>query len=301
MIIDEDVLITIFCLADDFCKHFEPQWQQILLPQKNRRADTRRKRSPALTTSEIMTIAILFHHAQFKHFKAYYTLYVRKTLKQYFPGVPSYNHFVHLMQRVIFPLCVFLHGLFGKTTGISFVDSTVLTVCSIRRVSSHKVFRGLAKKGKTSVGWFFGFKLHIIINHLGELLNFTLTAGNVDDRKPVVYLAKSLWGKLFGDRGYISNELFQSLWEQGIQLVTRLRKGMRNKLMLFSDMITLRKRGVVESTLNKLKNSCQIEHHRHRSPRNFLVNLFSGLAAYCLDPCKPTIRMGNPVLEMNTA
>ena len=186
---------------------------------------------------------------------------------------------------------MFLQSLLGKCNGLSFIDSTILTVCHVRRISSHRVFRKMAKRGKTSTGWFFGFKLHLVINEKGEILAFMLTAGNVDDRKPVPFLLDGLWGKCIGDKGYLSSKLFEELWEKGVRLITKLRKGMHNKLMSLCDRLLLRRRGLIESVHNKLKNSCQIEHHRHRSPWNFLVNLLSGLIGYSQDPQKPTLHM----------
>lgn len=287
----DDFLISIFCLVDDFCKEFEPGWKGLLLTCSTPKGDTRNKRCPNLSLSEIMSIVIYFHHSKFRTFKDYYNLLVRDSLQKYFPQAPSYSRFISLMKRALFPLFVFLQGVLGKCTGISFIDSTLLTVCHVRRISSHHVFRKMAKRGKTSTGWFFGFKLHLVINERGEILAFMLTTGNVDDRKPVSTLAKDLFGKLFGDKGYLSSKLFDELWEKGVQLITRLRKVMHNKLMSLWDKLLLRKRGLIESVHHKLKNSCQIEHHRHRSPWNFLVNLLSGLVAYCEEPKKPTLRM----------
>jgi hypothetical protein len=166
------------------------------------------------------------------------------------------------MKRVLFPLFVFLQGALGKCSGISFIDSTILTACHVKRISSHRVFYKMAKRGKTSTGWFFGFKLHLVINEGGEILAFMLTAGNVDYRKPIPTLVKDIFGKLFGDKGYLYSKLFEELWEKGIQLITKLRKGMHNKLMSLWNKLLLRKRGLIESVHNKLKNSCQIEHHR---------------------------------------
>lgn len=287
----DDFLIHIFCLIDDFCKEFEPAWKKCLLPRSTPKADPRNKRSSKLRMSEIMTIIIYFHHSRYRTFKDYYILLAQQSLVKYFPNLPSYSHFVRLMKSVLFPLFVFLQGALGKCNGLSFVDSTILTVCHTRRISSHRVFRKLAKRGKTSTGWFFGFKLHLVINDQGEILAFMLTAGNVDDRKPLPSFADKLWGKCFGDRGYLSSKLFEALWQKGVQLITKLRKGMHNKLMCLWDKLLLRKRGLIESVHNKLKNSCQIEHHRHRSPWNFLVNLFSGLIAYCQTPKKPTLEI----------
>jgi hypothetical protein len=287
----DDFLIHIFCLVDDFCKEFEQAWKKYLLTSRPLTGDTRNKRSPNLSLSEIMTIVIYFHHSKFRTFKDYYNLFVTYGLKKYFPKLPSYSRFVYLMKRVVFPLFVFSQGLLGKCRGFSFVDSTILTVCHVRRISSNRVFHKVAKRGKTSTGWFFGFKLHLVINDRGEILAFMITAGNVDDRKPVPHLMKGLNGKCFGDKGYLSSKLFQELWEKGVQLITRLRKGMHNKLISLWDRLLLRKRGLIESVHNKLKNSCQIEHHRHRSRSNFLVNLLSGIIAYCQDPVKPSLRL----------
>jgi transposase len=152
------------------------------------------------------------------------------------------------------------------------------------------VFRGLAARGKTSTGWFFGFKLHLIVNDRGELLNMAFTPGNVDDRKPVPRMVKDLFGKLFGDKGYLSQPLFQQLLDTfGIQLITKLKSNMKNQLMNFADKVLLRKRAIVETIIDQLKNISQIEHSRHRSPVNFLVNLLCGLIAYCHQPKKPSL------------
>ena len=285
----DDILISIFCLVDDFGKVFDPIWAKHLL--RSSYSDARNKRSPGLTNSEIMTIVVYFHLSKMRTFKDYYNGIILGNLRRYFPKAPSYSRFISLMKRILCPLFVFLQGILGMCRGISFVDSTILTVCHVRRISSHRVFRRMAKRAKTSTGWFFGFKLHLIINDLGEILAFKLTPGNTDDRKPVPDLAKDLWGKCFGDKGYLSSKLFEELWKKGVKLITKLRKGMHNKLMSLWDRFLLRKRGLIESVHNKLKNSCQIEHHRHRSPWNFLVNLLSGLAAYCQDPQKPSLQV----------
>jgi hypothetical protein len=291
--IRNDLLIQIFCCVDDFCKEFEPEWRKIQLEHTLPKKDTRKKRSSSISLSEIMTIVIFFHHSRFRTFKDYYIYHVKNNLRQFFPNLVSYSWFVSLIKSSVFPLFVFLQGCLGNCTGISLIDSTILTVCHTRRISSHKVFRKLAKRGKTSTGWFYGFKLHLVINDQGEILAYMLTSGNIDDRKPVPELTKNLFGKLFGDRGYISSKLFQELFEKGVQLITKLRKGMHNKLMATLDKILLSQRGMIESVNNKLKSCCQIEHHRHRSPQNFLVNLLAGLVAYMADPNKPTMKLSS--------
>jgi hypothetical protein len=288
------ILISIFCDVDDFCKEFEPEWRKILIENQdiNLIGDKkRRNRLTELSLSEAMAIVIIFHKTGYRTFKDYYTRFVQGFLKEYFPKLMSYSRFVNLMKTCLFPLFVFSQGCLGKCTGISFVDSTILTVCHSRRINSHRVFKKMAKRGKTSTGWFYGFKLHLIINDVGEILAYMLTSGNVDDRIPVPALSKDIIGKLFGDKGYISQELFLKLYEKGLEIITRLKRNMKNKLISLVDKILLRSRGVIESVNNKLKSCCQIEHHRHRSRWNFLVNLISGLVAYAYDPCKPKVQL----------
>jgi hypothetical protein len=242
-----------------------------------------------------MTILILFQQSHFRTFKHFY-LHIQKALKKEFPSMPSYSRFVTLQKMAFLPLFAYSLYCRGNVTGISFIDSTTIKVCNIARSSSNKVFKNFAKKGKSTVGWFFGFKLHFIVNEKGEILSFSLTPGNVSDIEPVRDLAKGIWGKIFGDKGYISNKLFEKLLKQNLQLITKIRKNMKNKLMDIFDKLLLRKRAIIESINDQLKNICQIEHSRHRSPCNFLVNLISGLIAYCLKKKKPSLSPGRQMI-----
>jgi hypothetical protein len=198
------------------------------------------------------------------------------------------------MPGALLPLWVRLTTRFGQCSGISFIDSTKISVCHNRRIWSHQVFKARAKRGKTSVDWFYGFKLHLVVNDCGELLAVKITAGNVDDRNPVLELARTLSGKLFGDRGYISQKLFEQLWEQGVQVITKLRKNMKNTLLPLFDKLLLRKRSLIETINDQLKNISQIEHSRHRSPFNFFVNLIAGLVAYTFREKKPSLNIRLP-------
>lgn len=287
-------LISIFRDVDDFCKLFEPEWNKILVENQDKGLigdKKRRNRKSELSLSEAITIVVMFHKTRHRTFKDYYERYVLAFLRPFFPKLLSYSRFVNLMKTCLFPLFVFSQGCLGQCTGISFVDSTILTVCHARRINSHRVFKNMAKRGKTSTGWFYGFKLHLIINEIGEIIAYMLTTGNIDDRAPVSELSKDIFGKLFGDKGYISQELFLKLYDKGIEIITKLKRNMKNKLMSVVDKILLKSRGVIESVNNKLKADCQIEHHRHRSPWNFAVNLVSGIVAYAYDSCKPSIRL----------
>jgi len=287
-------LTCLFCDVDDFCKDFEPLWNQKLLET----SVIQRKKQSSLLLSEIMTITIAFHASNYRTFKHYYINYVIKYWHKEFPQLVSYNRFVELMSSIIIPLCCYLYTRTGKVTGISFVDSTTLKVCHNLRIFSHKVFKGIAQRGKNSIGWFYGFKLHLIVNEYGELLAFAVTPGNVDDRKPVPKMARKIFGKLFGDRGYISKKLFNLLFKKGLQLITSLKKKMHNHLLPLIDKIILRKRAIIETINDQLKNISQIEHSRHRSVFNFMTNLVAGLIAYTYQDKKPALNINSKTLGL---
>ena len=186
----------------------------------------------------------------------------------------------------------------GNATNISFIDSTSLKVCHNKRIYSHKTFKGVASRGKTSVGWFYGFKLHLVINEYGGIVAFHITTGRIADNnsKVINTITKNVFGKMFGDKGYISKKNFETLWSNGLQLITKIKKNMKNKLMNIYDKMLLKKRGVIESVNNVLKNSCMLEHSRHRSMCNFFVNIFASLSAYTFLENKPSIKCLNKAL-----
>lgn len=281
-----DKITEIFATVDEFCKEFDRSTAPFLL-------GTPSKRPPTMSKSEVITIYLLFHASGFRCFKHYYVFYVQKHMTQEFPNTVSYNRFIELMQSVLLPMTMFAKTCcLGSCTGISFIDSTPIQVCKRKRISRNKVFNGIATTGKSTIGWFHGFKLHIIINDKGEILSFAVTQANVDDREPLKNegFLKSIFGKLFGDKGYISEKLQQLLFVDGIQLITNVRNNMKNSLMEMSDKILLRKRSVIETVNDELKNICQVEHSRHRSVVNFLTNLIAGIIAYHFLPKKPSLK-----------
>jgi hypothetical protein len=280
---------TLYFFVDNFCQFYESECRSNPLSYKRKT----RNRLSQLSNSEIITILVAFQLSGSRNFKHFYTN-VSEHHRREFPKLLTYKRFVALMPRVTMQLFGLLIASCGECTGISFIDSTVLRVCHIKRASRNKVFDGLAAKSKSTMGWFFGFKLHLLINERGELLSFRLTSGNVDDREPVKKgMLDNAWGKVFADKGYISEELFQQLMEKGIKLVTGVRKNMKNALVLLEEKLLLRKRSISETVNDYLKNVCQIEHSRHRSPANFLVHLMSGLVAYAIQPSKPSLRMNS--------
>lgn len=289
-------LVEIFCLIDDFCKFFQDAGAIICLPmpprkRKSKAAYRHRKRKSSMNLSEIMTIIILFHYSNYRCFKHFYLRCILGELRSYFPQATGYTRFVQMMPVSLMPLTVFLNCLKGKETGLYYVDSTTLDVCHIKREKSHKVFKGVAKKGHNSMGWFFGFKLHLVINQLGELMACKLTPGNVDDRKPVSDMMNNLEGWLFGDKGYIGKEFMEKLKKQFVEIFTKVKKNMKERILTVSQKFFLKKRGIIETTIGLLKHQNQIEHTRHRSPINAFVNLVAGLIAYQINPRKPKLKM----------
>lgn len=294
-------IVELYVILDDFCKKFMPKYIKLL---KNKRIKIRNK-SCMLKMSEIMTIISLFPDSGYKCFKWYYIEKVCDSYKKYFPKLPSYNRFIELMPEALLILtrCMnYLMYLYRKhSVNISFIDSTRIPVCHNKRIKSNKVFPSIAEIGKSTVGWFFGFKLHFIIDIFGQITSYKFTKGNTDYRTPVIDLVKNIWGKLFGDKGYIGKELSEKLNNKGITLITPHKKNMKSRFfpVNFFDVIMSKKRVLIESVTNILKNKLQLCHTRHRSIKNFCVHLLAVLISYQLSPNKPSINLIDRGLLMN--
>jgi hypothetical protein len=273
-----------------------PEWEAQLIADGTRQ----RNRQCRMTMSEIMTIIIGFHSSNQRDFKNYYTGLVARFYKGHFPKLLSYTRFLAVMPKALTPLCAYFTHVKGKPTGISFVDSTSIKVCHNLRIERHKTFSGIAKRGRGTMGWFYGFKLHIIVNHLGDILAAKITPANVDDRKPVPELAQGVIGKLYGDKGYISQALSNNLFDKGVELVTNVKKNMKAKLLSAWDRAMLSRRFIIETINDQLKNITQIEHSRHRSVYGFMLNIIAGLIAYSLKENKPSLRITSEEFSMMT-
>jgi len=281
---DMHQLVSIFCEIDDFCNELDKYSQHYMLT-----GPTKNNRGPAcgLSISEIMTILVMFQMSRFRDFKNFYISSLCFYHKHYFPKLPSYERFVNLMKRAIFPLTIFTQLKGGKKTGIYYIDSSCLPVCHIKRSKRHKTFDSIAEYGKTSVGWFFGLKLHIVTNERGELLAFKITRGSRNDSKEAVPLLKSLKGLAFGDKGYLGKKIFEELISGGLKLITRKRKNMKDKLDLSNyEKQLLNQRGIIETVFGHLKHCYQVWHTRHRSIINAMTHLVAALAAYAIEPLK---------------
>lgn len=277
-------LIEVFIVCDDFCNALT-NWQ-------TQQGQPVTCRAGQLTDSEMLAIVIFYHYSGAKCFEYYYRNCVQMQLVSYFPQLITYERFVARMPRLLPGLFVLLKWQCSqaKRTGFYIADSKPLAVCDNHRINSNKVFAGLAARGKSSMGWFYGFKAHLVINQYGELVNFVLTSGNVADNNGsvLIELLADLQGQCFADRGYLT-KLFSQFYQQGLQIVTKLRRKMKNTLMVLGDKLKLRKRGLIESVNDLLTSVFDVEHTRHRSPFNAIVNVLSGLIAYGFYDRKPSI------------
>ena len=289
-------ILKLFCHVDGFC-----QW--LVTREHAKLLGVARKRGPAprLSLSEMMTVLIHFHQSHYRDFKAYCTQHVCKHMRSEFPALVRYPRFVELIPSALPAMCLYLRMRFCQRTGVAFIDSTPLSVCHNRRIGRHRVFAGVARRGKSSKGWFYGFKLHLTVNYPVELLAVQLTPGNTDDRKPVPLMTKKLWGKLVVDRGYLSQVLFKQLFARGLQLmaadrplpITPIGRNMQNRLAVLGDKLLTRKRFVIGTIVDQLKNISQIEHSRHRSTTNYIVNLIAGLIACTWQAKKPSLHLSD--------
>ncbi len=269
------MLINIFCEVDDFCKQLKKEFPEYLIGKgkKNRRSK--------LSHSEIMTIAIFFHYSGFKNFKCYYLQCVLKNMDNDFKQIPSYTRFIELKQSVAILLYLFLVlKRLSSCKGASIIDSFPVKACHVRRASSHKTNRTIASKGYSSTGWFYGTKVHLIIDLEGNIIDFHFTKGNIADSntKVISDITKNVFGKLVGDKGYIGKA--KMLAKKGIHLIHKVRKNMKNKLLVMEDKLLLRKRSLIETVNGILKEDLSIEHTRHRSTMAFFAHIFSSLVAY---------------------
>jgi len=281
-----DTLIAIFIECDDLCIHIDTY----LSSQKS--AVVQRTRVPQMRPSEIMTILIYYHHSGYKCFQYYYERLVEGFMDSYFPNLVSYNRFVELITPVLPHLYLLTQyrSLQAQRSDLYIMDSKKLPVCHNLRIPSNKVFEGIAARGKSSTGWFYGLKIHLIINHLGEIVNFELTPGNIadNDKRVLDKLLYNLKGICLADKGYLT-KFFEHYYQKGIKIITKVRNNMKNKLMPLHERVLLKKRNVIESVNDILMTVCNIEHTRHRNPYNAMANIFAAIAAYSFLDNKPSL------------
>lgn len=300
MIINDIELVKLYCQIDEFCKKFIPIWQRKLIESNSTKSKVRKHRKDCLTYSEIITILILYNSSSYSCFKYFYIDFVSKNLKAFFPNLPCYHRFTTLQKKAFIPMLSFLLHICKQSqrTGLYYIDSTFMEVCKNQRIYRHKTFKKVARRGKTSVGWFFGFKLHLVINQMGEILNLNVTKGNISDSRAAKSITQYLFGKLFGDKGYLSKSLKEDLFKNGLALFTKVRKNMKPQIISRINQFLLSKRGVVETVIGQFKTRYNMISTRYRTISNYFMNIISAIAAYQLNPRKPKINI-NQIDNLN--
>ena len=295
---DEDLLIAIFLFTDDACQAMQSYVQQHWIGKTGKRPGGKPTRQPKVSESEIMTLLIFYHHSGYKCFQYFYQRFVLTELRSFFPQLPSYERFLQLIERVSLPMWVLAKLSCGERAGIYFIDSKKVPVCENPRIHSHKVFAHSARRGKSSTGWFYGFKLHLVINHKGEIVDFRFTAANTADNNHSLLkeLLIGLKGLCFGDKGYLTT-LWHLFHEQGLKLVTKTRKKMKNALLTLQERLLLAKRAVIESVNDILTSVLDLEHSRHRKPVNAFTHCLACLVAYAFYEDKPAVNIPKRLLN----
>jgi len=284
------MITEIYVEVDDIIK----ENQEIILESMRHMKLIGRNYPTSLTLSEVVTIQIYYHYSGYKCFKSYYLNHVCYELKRDFPDLVSYQQFVKLIPRALVALLVVLKEQMkqSRRSGIYYGDSYPIPACHPKRVHQHKTMKGMASWGKTSVGWFYGLKCHIVVNQFGELVNCTLTTGSTADNnlRVLFRLTNDLMGYFFGDKGYLLNEDKRIFLEKDglLKFRTKVRKNMEKQQLELEPKLWLKKRGIVESVIDIHKEHMDVAHTRHRSPTNALVNIFAGLVAYNFRQRKPS-------------
>lgn len=252
----------------------------------------------SMSMSEIMTILIFYHYSHYKDFKHYYQQYVCKDLKTDFPVLVGYDRFIWYIPLAFLPmLCFHLYRCkLSLRTGIYFIDSTKIEACHPNRVHQNLVFKGIASWGKTSTGWFYGIKIHLIINNLGEIIQTCFTTGGTSDTHIGVlfYLLKDLNGCVFGDKGYLMNQdkLAFVEYEGRLDFFAKPRsnaKKVSQKQIPDEAQKMAKKRPIIETVIGLQKGSLDLEHTRHRSALNAFTHMLAAMCAYSFYQRKPKV------------
>lgn len=278
----EDKITEIFFDFDEYLKEKFP----------NADAEFSMTIQSSLSLSEMASIEIGYHHSPYKCFKAYYKERILGELKNCFPQAITYERFVVLKPRLRFYLEHFLRSKrLSKPTDANYIDSSKLEVCHPMRSLTNKVFKDKAKHGRTIMGRFFGFKFHLIINHIGQIVDVFISTGNVADNNKELLrkITKGFVGLLIGDKGYITS-IKEELADNGVNLLTKVRKNMKPPKYTPKELHYKKHRGLIETTNDLLKNKANIQHTRHRKVINFEVNIWAALIAYTYNDSLPSVK-----------
>jgi hypothetical protein len=282
---DEVQLTKLYCFIDDFIKTLMklPTGEVIAKGWKGKRGPERR-----LSLQEVITLNIMRFYIKVNDLKAFHRL-ASQSYREYFPKLPNYENFLKASNKSLPAFVVLLWYLLFlnrgmKYGGIFFMDSTALSVCDNHYISSHKVAKGFAARGKTTKGWFYGFKLHGVCDAMGNLLQVAFTSGNVNDSLMVEKLTEMLDGLYVADAGYLLKaETFKALFEKHKRVMAAARKNMK-RLMTAEQKVLLRKRSIIETTWDVLKERFELVYHLARKMDGLFRHYCSSLISFLLQP-----------------
>jgi hypothetical protein len=271
---NDDFIVTLFVIVDELLK--------ILNTKRLNDTVSKRGRKRTFSESEIIVLILLRWKTSSTSWKSFY-YEILPYYSPYFTKHISYQNFISSIHRTM-PLCLQILPLLnflaiGKSKELFYIDSCPIEVCHVKRISSHKVCRGVASRKKSTMGWFFGFKFHAICNHLHQIVAFEVTTASVDDRDPVVKLVENLRGTLYADAGYIGEELRKSLSQSGIKLMAAPRKNMK-KLMTYLQYAMLKKRQKIEQVFSVIKTRFGLDCSLARSVNGAFTLIFSAVMWY---------------------
>jgi len=284
-----ETLYHIFDRIDDLLKAMSISLRRKLL------ADLKPKggRPSGLSLPAILTLGIFRFATGVKDVKHYHRKLV-SSYSQELGRIPNYGNFNALMNQatpyVIFLLEWICYSNKSTSNGAYFLDATSLKVCENKRIFDHKVCEDIAQRGKSSMGWFFGFKLHVVCDSLGRLVSLLITPGNTDDRKFVLKLLKGLKGLCVADAGYVSKKLMHELYEQGLLLLTDVRNSMK-RLMSEAQHAVLKLRQRIEGIFSCLKHRLKAEASIARSPLGYVSRCLYACLTFALSKELETIAL----------
>ena len=276
-------LITIYVFVDDMQDAILESIRPLLTrPTKGTPPIKKHK----LSVSEIATLAIFRFYTGHRNWKDFYN-HIKTYHQKDFPNLPTYQNFIAAIDKLACFSAILLQGFMhffrththGEAT--KFVDGSKLKVCEITRSLSHKVAKDYATKSKTHTGWFYGFRLHIIVNEWMEILGCKIASGSKDERKVLASMWDNIIGMIVADAGYIGKQWAEKAKEGGKVLFAAVRANMK-KLMTKAQHALLKERQKVEIVFSVLKLRFGIENTLPRSIQGYLAHYLWALTAYQL-------------------
>jgi hypothetical protein len=276
-----DTLLKLYVAIDEDLKVLQPQLCARQLPRHPRGG------TPMLSAAEVLTILVWGAWRGLKD-KATLYFHLQTYHRQEFPTLGAYSKFVEATNRYSVELRALLALILHRNRQaqgaypIVLQDSTALAVCHVARARQHRTFRAWARKSKTGMGWWYGFKLHVQCDEAGRLCAFDLTTATVDDRKLLDPFTRWLKdGIVVGDGGYLSQAKAKDLAQRGVYLLTPTRKNMRHLASQFQ-LACLQLRHRVEEVFAFLKNAFGAARTTHRAVHALPIHLLCCLLAYSL-------------------